>query len=150
MTWLFHSHEHMTYNTIHKNTWLFLSHNHRTIIFHATLFKIQWTYKYTLMMIFVFMILYSIIIILLICFARNGLTPYFKALTSPSMLVIVIVMVFNTTLSTISVISWWLIWLVEEILPRENHRPAVSHWQTLLHKGISGTPRHVWDSNSQH
>ena len=150
MTWLFHSHEHMTYNTIHKNTWLFLSHNHRTIIFHATLFKIQWTYKYTLMMIFVFMILYSIIIIMLICLLEMDSHRISKLWPSPSMLVMVIVMVFNTTFNTISVISWWLILLVEETLPREYHRPAVSHWQTLLHKGISGTPRHVWDSNSQH
>jgi hypothetical protein len=29
----------------------------------------------------------------------------------------------------------------------ENHRPVVSHWQTLPHNGVSITPRHERDSN---
>ena len=38
------------------------------------------------------------------------------------------VMVFNATFNTISVISWWSVLMVEETgVPRENHRPAVSH-----------------------
>ena len=37
-------------------------------------------------------------------------------------------MVFNVTFNNISVISWWSVLLVEETgIPRENHRPAVSH-----------------------
>jgi len=31
----------------------------------------------------------------------------------------------------------------------ENHRPAVSHWQTLSHNVVSSTPRHEQDSNAQ-
>ena len=27
-------------------------------------------------------------------------------------------------------------------VPRENHRPAASHWQTLSHKVVSSTPHH--------
>jgi hypothetical protein len=37
-------------------------------------------------------------------------------------------MMFNATLSNISVISWQSVLLVEET--GENHRPATSHWQT--------------------
>jgi hypothetical protein len=52
------------------------------------------------------------------------------------------VMVFNTTFNNISVISWRQVLLVEETgVPGENHRPAASHWQTVLHKQ---------DSKSQH
>jgi len=29
----------------------------------------------------------------------------------------------------------------ENGIPGENHRPAASHWQTLLHNVISSTPR---------
>ena len=37
-------------------------------------------------------------------------------------------MVFNATFNNISVISWWLVLLVEETgEPRENHRPDASH-----------------------
>jgi hypothetical protein len=41
------------------------------------------------------------------------------------------VMVFNTTFSNISVISWRSVLLVEET--GENHQPVASHWQTLSH-----------------
>ena len=38
------------------------------------------------------------------------------------------VMVFNATVNNISIISWWLVLLVEEIVvPEENHRPVASH-----------------------
>ena len=51
-------------------------------------------------------------------------------------------MVFNTTFNNISVISWQSVLLVEETrVPRENHRPAASHWQTLSHNVVSSTPR---------
>ena len=33
---------------------------------------------------------------------------------------------------------------------RRNHRPAVSHRQTLSHNVISRTPSHEWDWKSQH
>jgi len=37
-------------------------------------------------------------------------------------------MVFNATFNHISVTSWWPVLLVEETgVPREKHRPAVSH-----------------------
>jgi len=59
------------------------------------------------------------------------------------------VMVFNTTFNNISVISWWSVLLLEETLvPGENHRPAVSCWQTWSHNVVSNTPCHEWDSNS--
>ena len=36
--------------------------------------------------------------------------------------------VFNATFNNISVISWWLVLLMEETGgPRENHRPVASH-----------------------
>ena len=42
-------------------------------------------------------------------------------------------MVFIATFNDISVVSWRLVLLVEETgVPRENHRPAASHWQTLF------------------
>jgi hypothetical protein len=42
-------------------------------------------------------------------------------------------MVFNATFNNISVISWRSVLLVEEIrVPRENHRPAASHWLTIF------------------
>ena len=51
-------------------------------------------------------------------------------------------MVFNATFNNISVISWQSFLLVEETgVPRENHRPAVSHWQTLSHNVVSSAPR---------
>jgi len=41
-------------------------------------------------------------------------------------------MMFNATFNNISAISWQSVLFVEETgVPRENHRPVVSHWQTL-------------------
>jgi hypothetical protein len=37
--------------------------------------------------------------------------------------------------------------LVEET--GENHRPVASHWQTLSHNVVLGTPCHERSSNSQ-
>jgi hypothetical protein len=60
------------------------------------------------------------------------------------------VIMINTTFHNISVISWWSVLLVEETkVPRENHRPVASHWQTLSHNVVSSTPRHEQSSNSQ-
>jgi hypothetical protein len=40
--------------------------------------------------------------------------------------------VFNVTFNNLSVVSWRSVLLVEETgVPRENHRPVTSHWQTL-------------------
>jgi hypothetical protein len=53
-----------------------------------------------------------------------------------------VLMVFKATFNNISVISWWLVLLVEE--PRvlgENHWPVTSHWQTLSHNVLLSTPR---------
>jgi hypothetical protein len=33
-------------------------------------------------------------------------------------------------------------------VPRENHRPVASHWQTLSHNVVSTTSRHEWGSTS--
>ena len=52
-------------------------------------------------------------------------------------------MVFNTTFNNISVISWRLAFLMEEIgVPGGNHRPVASHRQTLSHNIVLCTPRH--------
>jgi hypothetical protein len=49
-------------------------------------------------------------------------------------------MVFKATFNNISVTLWQSVLLVEETgVPRENHRPAASHWQTLSHNVVSGT-----------
>ena len=54
-------------------------------------------------------------------------------------------MVLNATFNNILVISWQSVLLVEETgVSGENHRPAVSHLQTLSHNVVAG-----WDSNSQ-
>jgi hypothetical protein len=51
-------------------------------------------------------------------------------------------MMINVTFNNTLAISWRSVLLVKEIgVPRENHRPAVSHWQTLLHNVVSSTPR---------
>ena len=50
-------------------------------------------------------------------------------------------MVFNATFSNISVIFCWSVLLVEETgVPRENHWPVASHWQTLSRNVVSSTP----------
>ena len=42
------------------------------------------------------------------------------------------VMVFNADFNNISVISWQSVLVVEETgVPKENHRPVASHWQSL-------------------
>ena len=55
-----------------------------------------------------------------------------------------------TSLSTIYQLSWRSVLLVVVIgVPRENHRPVASHWQTLSHNVVSSTLRHERGSNSQ-
>ena len=50
-------------------------------------------------------------------------------------------MVLNATFNNTSVISWRSVLLVVEIrVPRENHWPVASHWQTLSHNVVSSTP----------
>jgi gamma-glutamyl-gamma-aminobutyrate hydrolase PuuD len=59
------------------------------------------------------------------------------------------VRVFNTTFNCYIVAS---VLLVEETsVPKENHRPVTSHWQTLSHNVniVSCTPHHERDSNSK-
>jgi len=59
-------------------------------------------------------------------------------------------MVFNATFNNMSAISWRSVLLVEKTgVPRENHRPAASHWQTLSRNVGSTTLHREWDSNSQ-
>ena len=44
--------------------------------------------------------------------------------------------------------SWRLVFLVEETeVPRENHQPAVIHWQTWSHNVVLSTPHHERDWN---
>jgi hypothetical protein len=53
------------------------------------------------------------------------------------------VIVLNATFNNISVILWRSVLFVEETrVPRENHRPAASHWQTLSYNVVSSTPHH--------
>jgi len=50
------------------------------------------------------------------------------------------IMAFYATFNNISVISWRSVLLVEETgVPRENHWPVASHWQTLSHNVVSST-----------
>jgi hypothetical protein len=59
-------------------------------------------------------------------------------------------MVCNATFNNISVILRLSVIIVDENgVPRENHQPVASHWQTLSHNAVLSTPRHQWDSNSQ-
>ena len=70
---------------------------------------------------------------------KQNWTPPRKKFKSKNKLMI---MVFNATFNTISVISWRSVSLVEETgIPGENHRPVASHWQTLSHNVVSSTPR---------
>ena len=42
-------------------------------------------------------------------------------------------MVFNATFNKLTVISWWLVLLVEETrVLRENHQLVARHWQTVV------------------
>jgi hypothetical protein len=51
-------------------------------------------------------------------------------------------MVLNATFNNISIISWQLVFLVEENgVPWENHQIASSHRQTLSHNVVSSIPR---------
>ena len=51
--------------------------------------------------------------------------------------------VLTTTFNNISVILWRSVLLVLETgLPRGNHQPVASHWQTLSHSVVSSTPCH--------
>ena len=53
-------------------------------------------------------------------------------------------MVFIAIFNNISAISWRSALLVKETgVSGENHRPAVSHWQTLSHNVVSSTLLHV-------
>jgi hypothetical protein len=57
---------------------------------------------------------------------------------------------FNNTFSNISVISYAVFLLIEEtVVPRENHLPAASHWQTLSHNVVLSSTRNERGSNSQ-
>jgi hypothetical protein len=59
------------------------------------------------------------------------------------------VMVFNTTFSNISVISWLSVLMVEETgVHREYQQTVEGHWQTLS-LNVLNAPRHERDSNSQ-
>ena len=59
-------------------------------------------------------------------------------------------MVFSATFNNVLAISWRSVLLVEETrVLEENRRYAASHWQTLSHNVVSGTPRHERNSNSQ-
>jgi len=55
-------------------------------------------------------------------------------------------MVFIATFNNFSVKLWRSALLVEET--GENHRPVISHWQTLSRNVVSSTPRHERGSNS--
>jgi hypothetical protein len=62
----------------------------------------------------------------------------------------VMVIVFDATSNNSSGISCRSVLLVEETrVPGENYQPVASHWQTLLHNVVSGTPRMngIWNHN---
>ena len=50
-------------------------------------------------------------------------------------------MVHYATFSNISAILWWAVLLVQAPgVPKVNHRPAATPWQTLEHYVTSSTP----------
>ena len=52
--------------------------------------------------------------------------------------------IINATFSNISVMSWWLVLLVERTrVPGENHRPVASQWQTVSDNALANTPRRL-------
>jgi hypothetical protein len=57
-------------------------------------------------------------------------------------------MVFNATFKSISVVSS-VLYVEETGVPKGNHWPATSHWQTLSHNVVFNTPFHEQDFNSQ-
>ena len=60
------------------------------------------------------------------------------------------VMVFKATFNNSSSISWRSVLLMEETgRPGENHRPVLSHLQTLSHNVVPCTPHYERGSNSQ-
>ena len=68
---------------------------------------------------------------------RKGIVIYIYFNT---VLLRVIVIIFNAHFNNMSVISWWSVSLVEETgVSKENHRPATSHWQTLSQNVVSST-----------
>jgi len=51
-------------------------------------------------------------------------------------------MMLNATFNNISALSWQSVLLVEKTgVPGENHRPAVSNYQTVSRNVVSSTPR---------
>jgi hypothetical protein len=53
-------------------------------------------------------------------------------------------MLFDVFFNNILVISWHSVLLMEETdVSGENHRPAASHRQIVLHKVASRAPRHL-------
>ena len=66
---------------------------------------------------------------------------------NPGNLNMVWFMVFNATFSNISAMSCHSVLLMEDTrVPRENHRPVASLWQTLSHNVVLSTPRNEQDS----
>jgi hypothetical protein len=60
------------------------------------------------------------------------------------------VIVLHATFSTILVISWWSVVLVEETgVLGENHRSVASHDQTVSHNAVSKIACHERDSYSE-
>jgi hypothetical protein len=54
----------------------------------------------------------------------------------------------NTTYNNSLALSWRSVLLMEETeAPGENHRPATSHRQIVLHNVVSSAPRHLPDLN---
>ena len=48
--------------------------------------------------------------------------------------------VYNAIFNNMSIISWLSVLLMEETgVPRKNHQPIESHWQTLSHNIVSST-----------
>jgi len=60
------------------------------------------------------------------------------------------VMGFKSTFNNILVLFWQSVLLVEVTgVPKEKHRPATNHWQTLWHFVVSSTPFHKQELDLQ-
>ena len=105
----------------------------------------RWTYNTWVHPHFlVFRVNQSLVFCVVFCRSLFDLLTFFSIwLLITTLMVLVWFMVFNATINNISIMLWRSVLLVEYIyiyIPRENHRPAANHWQTLSHNVVSSTP----------
>jgi hypothetical protein len=81
--------------------------------------------------------LFKVNVLVEVCFGLWCLTPLLLRQNKTQLLLQNLISINQK--HQVSLLLWQSVLLVEET--RENHRPAVSHWQTLSHYVVSSTPR---------